>query len=90
MEDVGNPNVFVIDRQCDEKGMRVTNFDKWIISGIIALVFFVFCLPFIFRLSNTATSVVGLKTVTSGGKPTFFGIVLHAVIFMVIVRLLMH
>jgi len=90
MNDEDEPKVFVIDRHCDQKGMRVTNFDKWVISCIIGVIFFIFCLPFTFRLSNSFTRVFKVRTLSEQGIPTLLGILLHAIIFIVVIRLLMH
>lgn len=83
------PNVFVIDRECEQKGMRVTNFDKWVISCIIGIVFFILIIPFTFKLTNSLTSFVRVNTINNG-LPTLSGIILHTIVFVVIVRLLMH
>jgi len=84
------PKVFVIDRKCDQKGMRVTNFDKWIIALIIAVVFFIFSLPFLYKLTNSGTKLFKLNAINNTGCPTIFGIILHTIVFLVVVRLLMH
>lgn len=86
-----NPSIFIIDRKCDSsKAMRVTSFDKWIIASIIAVVFFIFSLPFVYKLTNTATRCVKLNAASKNGSPTVLGIIIHAIIFMIVVRLLMH
>lgn len=92
MSSASDPKVFVIEKKCgpDERGMRVTNFDKWLIAGIIAIIFFVLALPFIFRLTNKATRFVGVRTVYDNGVPSLTGMLLHTIIFLILVRLLMH
>lgn len=87
---MSDPKIFVIDRNCDEKGMRVTNFDKWTIAGIIAVLFFIFSLPFIYNISNAGAKLIGARTVSKHGCPSIFGILVHAIIFLIIIRLLMH
>lgn len=84
------PSVFVIERECDEKGMRVTNFDKWLIAGVIGAIFFVLSLPFMYKLTNTITRVVKINTVSKAGVPTFVGLLIHVLVFVILVRLLMH
>lgn len=88
--DEDNAQVFVIDRKCREEGMRVTNFDKWVIAIIIGIVFLVFASPFMFSVSNIAGRRIGLPTTYPSGKATYFGLVLHCFIVIAIVRLLMH
>jgi hypothetical protein len=90
MEIPGEPGIIVIDRQCDEKGMRVNNFDKTLIAIIIGIVFFILAHPFIFNVSNRGAKVIGLRTTTSAGVPTMLGLILHTIIFILIIRFLMH
>jgi hypothetical protein len=85
-----DPHVIIIDRNMEEKGMRVTNFDRWLIAIIIAIIFFILALPFVFGLTNKVTKVIGVNTVTSNGGPSLVGVILHAVIFLILIRLLMH
>ena len=82
--------VFVVDRKCDEKGMRVTNFDKWLIAVVIGVVFLILASPIMFRTTNSITSLARIKTTKNGTCPTYFGLFLHTAIFILIVRLLMH
>lgn len=87
-----DPSVFILERKPDDKhlGGRVTSFDKWVISIIIGIVFIVLVTPLMFRVTDKMSSLVGLHTVKSSGVPTAFGIFLHFVIFVIIIRLLMH
>ena len=85
-----DPHVIIIDRNMEEKGMRVTNFDRWLISIIIATIFFILALPFIFGMTNKVTKVVGLNTITENGTPSLLGVFIHAIIFLILIRLLMH
>lgn len=88
--DPEKPEVIVIERRCDEKGMRVTGFDKIIISVIIGIIFFLLATPLMFKLSNKATRLIGVKTVNESGVTTTTGLILHTIIFTIIVRCLMH
>ena len=82
--------VFVVERECDNKAMRVTNFDKWLISVVITIVFVIFMSSFMFSFSNSIFSKVRAPTINSYGKPTSIGILIHALIVLVLIRLLMH
>lgn len=81
--------VVVVEKPCDKAG-GVSNIDKWIIAGILAAVFILLVLPWTFRLTNVVVGWIGFKTVDKKGRPTIAGIIIHAVIFFLIVRLLMH
>lgn len=85
-----DPQVIIIDRNIEEKGMRVTNFDRWIIAVIITIIFFILALPFVFGLSNKVTRLVGVNTVNEMGVPSLVGIFIHTIIFLILIRLLMH
>lgn len=84
-----NPQVVVVEKSCD-KLVGVTNVDKWIIAVILGLVFALLAAPFTFRLTNALFSGFGVPTMDGNGVPTLFGIALHALVFILIVRLLMH
>jgi hypothetical protein len=89
MSDPREPKVFVIEKRCDEKGLRVSSFDRTLIAVIIGIVFFLIAMPFAFKLSNKATKFVGVRTIHSGGSPTLPGMFIHTIIFIIVVRFLM-
>ena len=66
-----------------------TNKDKWIISIIAGLIFLVISSPFMYKLTNDLAASFGQVT-AFGGSPTMFGLVLHTVVFLLVVRLLMR
>ena len=88
-DDTSEAKVLVIEKQCDEKGMRITGFDKWLIAIVIAIVFFILASPFIFKLTNKGTKMIGFNTIDNSGVTTS-GLFLHTIIFLVVIRLLMH
>lgn len=91
MEESREEGVFVLERnENSNKGMRVSNFDKWLIAGIMAILFFILTLPFIYMITNKATGLVGLHTISKQGVPTLTGVLIHTVIFIIAVRFLMH
>ncbi len=90
LEKESDPHVIIIDRNMEEKGMRVTNFDRWLIAVIIAIIFFILALPFVFGLTNKATKLMGFTTVTAEGTPNLVGVIIHTIIFLILIRLLMH
>jgi hypothetical protein len=64
----------------------ITNKDKWIISIISALLFMLISSPYAFHLTNK----IGGNTLSISGHPTMFGMILHGIIFLFIIRLLMR
>jgi hypothetical protein len=82
-------DVVVVEKPCD-RVTGVSNMDKWIIAGIIGVLFILLASSWAFMASNFVFSKLGMPTVTKHGRPTIIGLVLHAIIFVIIVRLLMH
>ena len=82
-------DVVVVEKPCD-RVTGVSNMDKWIIAAIIAVIFVLLASPFAFRLTNWLFAKIGMPTVTKGGQPTISGLLVHAVVFFIIIRLLMH
>lgn len=64
--------------------------DKWIASIIAGLLFLLIASPFLFNAVNSITSSFGLVICDKSGCPNMAGLVLHAVVFVLIVRLLMN
>lgn len=90
MSDPNEPKVFIVEKRCDEKGMRITNFDKMLIAVIIGIIFFILASPLLFKLTNRATSLVGVRTIKDNGNVSTAGLILHTIVFIVIVRFLMY
>lgn len=63
--------------------------DKWRISLLSGLVFLLISSPFMYRLANTVTSMVGIKTIQDG-VPTIAGLIITAIIFVIVSRLMMN
>lgn len=66
----------------------LTSGDKWTISILAAILFIIVSLPFVYGLTDSLFSGVGLST-TSVGGPTLTGIFIHALVFMLLLRLLL-
>lgn len=81
------PVVAVCTKQQCEK--LVTDKDKWMISLLSALLALLIFSPWVFRLTDSVLSCVGLDVADVHGHPTAFGLVLHAVVYGLIVRALM-
>ena len=69
----------------------VSNDKKWAISFISALIFIIISTPQIFNLTNNfSKTYFNIETIDEFEKPTWFGIILHGIVFMLITRLLMN
>lgn len=67
---------------------ELTEGEKWIISVWSAIMFVILSSPAAFKLTGKLTDKAGWKT-SEDGCPNWWGIALHAVVFMVLVRLSM-
>jgi len=68
--------------ELEEKG-------KWMIAGYTAIVFILLSLPTVYKTVGMVPKAVGVKT-NENGCPTFNGIIIHALVFMCIVRYMMN
>lgn len=88
-DDKPTSDIVVVEKNCDYTG-GVSNTDKWIIAAIIGIIFILLASPFLFNLTNYVCRPLGVPTRNPQGKPTVAGLVIHGIIFVLIVRLLMH
>lgn len=64
--------------------VQLTNAQKWWASFVAALIFILISAPFTYSITN------GLfGHTTNPGGPTAWGLILHAIVFLLIIRLLM-
>ena len=68
----------------------VSSDQKWLIAILLGIIFLIVSIPIIYRFSNTIFSKINLNTTDRNGIPTPFGLLLHTIIFIIIVRILMH
>ena len=61
---------------------------KWIICLYSALLFILIASPFMYQLTNKLTRLTGFET-SSNGCPNLYGLLLHGVVFLLLVRVLM-
>lgn len=66
----------------------LTESQKWVVSLMSALAFLLIASPFMYKITGGVTDAVGFTT-SKDGCPNVYGLVLHAIVFAVIVRLLM-
>ena len=69
---------------------NVDNAKKWSISLYSALLFFIIASPLLFALVNRVTNMAGVSILNQNGCPNIIGLALHAVVFLLIVRLSME
>lgn len=71
------------------KNCQVSEKQKWLVSGMSALVFLVVASPVLFKLVNSLLGGV-VQVSTAAGCPTSVGLAMHAVVFMLVVRGIME
>ena len=71
-----------------DKKESITEAQKWFVSLIAAVIFFVIASPFMFKLTAVFFSLAGMKT-ENEGIPNMLGLFLHAIVFAVAIRLSM-
>lgn len=69
---------------------QLTSKDKWVIALLSGLLFLLVASPFLFNAMNSLTSSFGMTIADGGGCPNLGGLMLHAIVFMLVVRLLMR
>jgi len=70
---------------------KLSNANKWQISFVVGLLFLLVSSPFLYRYVNMVTSAVadfGIATV--GGTPNVWGMLLHSLVFVFLIRGLME
>jgi len=68
--------------------MAETDVNKWGISILSGLIFMLVSSPFLYQFVNFITSPFGLDAAVNG-CPTFFGLFINTIIFILIVRAVM-
>lgn len=63
--------------------------EKWVYSFIAGVLFFALASPFLFNITQSIAGLFGFTFITPAGVPTIQGITFHAIVFMLITRVLM-
>ena len=63
--------------------------DKWIISIVLGLLTVIIFSPYLYSITSSLGNTIGLKLADKNNTPTVIGLILHAIIFVVIVRMMM-
>ena len=69
--------------------VNLSNGEKWGVSAYLAVLFLIIACPLVFALVNKLTAPLGLNIVNQNGAPNMIGLVLHALVFLLLVRLSM-
>lgn len=68
-----------------------TNKEKWIISALAGIIFYVVASSKFFLFVDTIVySIFNVKTIDKYGKPNNLGLLLHTILFTLITRILME
>jgi hypothetical protein len=67
-----------------------TSSDKWTVAFISGLLFLLVASPYLYTLTNTATSTIGLVIADADGCPNLAGIIVHGIVFTILLRVLMN
>jgi len=67
-----------------------TDKDKWIIVLISALLFALIASPYLYGVTGGFARTLGFELLYSNGQPKPLGLIVHAVIFALIIRLMMR
>lgn len=59
----------------------------WAHSFAVALLFIIISSPILYKLTNTVFAPLGLKTSDPTGRPSNFGVAIHAVVFVILLKL---
>lgn len=70
--------------------MIYTNLDKWGSALLMGLLFMVFASPYAYKATGFLTEKAGFETSNSQGCPTIAGVLTHALVFMLVVKLVLN
>ena len=73
------------------KSVKVlTNAEKWWISLLIGIIFFIFASPMAFGITNAVSQGLCLPATCCGNGATIFGLFFHSIVVILITRLLLQ
>lgn len=70
------------------KHENINEGDKWLISLFSAIAFLLIAAPFTYRFTGSIFSQLGV-TIQKDGCPNIWGLIIHAILFALIVRIMM-
>ena len=90
MSSIENLSNIDISNKNEDKPQQMLNRDKWIASLILSLLFIIISSPFIYRLLNNITLIMGLSLSDENGAPNILGLIITGILFLLITRFLMR
>jgi len=80
----------VEDSDIPEKKPTFTSSQKWWYAFVMALLFLIFSSVILYSLTSSISTALGLPVIyASPGGPTFYGLVIHTLLFFFLVRIIM-
>lgn len=61
---------------------------KWLICLVVGILFFIIAAPFMYQLTGKVTDLMKFET-SVNGCPNYYGLIIHTIVFIVLLRLLM-
>jgi len=68
---------------------QLTSVNKWMISFYTFIAVLIIMNPYTFKLVNLVTVKLGFPIANESGCPNGYGLVLHGIVFLILIRLLM-
>ena len=76
--------------ECQSEVRKPTNMEKWYYTLITTVIFLFVTNPLTYVFVNgTLGRFIGKKISSASGCPTMFGLILHAIVFTLVVRVVM-
>lgn len=67
-----------------------SSLDKWMIAFVAGILFFLLATPYLFDMTNSASMwFMNLQLTNGKGAPNMAGVMVHAILFILIVRFLL-
>jgi hypothetical protein len=73
----------------DSSRARPTNAEKWWFAFLLGLLFAIISSNVAYGLTNLGSSVLCLPATIAGCGPTLYGLIVHTIIFIIVVRLVL-
>ena len=68
---------------------KLTESKKWLICFYSVILFAIIASPCLFKLVNLLTSAIGLSIADKNGCPNIYGLIIHTIVFILLIRLMM-
>ena len=75
--------------EINPRSLTTTSGQKWWVAVIVGFIFFILASPSLFKLTNKLLKTIYLPNSYSNGSTTLFGLFLHMLIFIIIIRFIL-